>query len=254
MNKNQVNDLMLEEILSIAKNCESKTDFHKKHYKLYQYVNKMGWKSELDKVLPHKRKWTLNALKLEAQKYKTRGEFMKANISAYNVALKSGHYMSIISHMGDRKKFEPITKWTYDKVKKIYTKCKSLKQLREKYGQKVVSSSMRNGWHEELSKHFVKEPRSNLKWTFEKVQQEAKKYNSRKEFGLKSPSAYQKALDMKWIDKISTHMKKGYTKWTKEKMMEIISDCHDMNDVKKKSAALYIYITRHKLQKELFRN
>jgi hypothetical protein len=247
-------NLTFEKIKNIAKTCGTKTEFHKKHYKLYQYVMQMGWKDKLTKILPHKRKWTFETLMQEAQKYKTRGEFMRANISAYNVALKSKKYKEIIAHMGEKKRFEPETKWTFEKVKEIYAKCKSLKQLREKYGQKVIASTIRSGWHDELSKHFIKEPRPNLKWTFEKVRDEAKKYKSRKEFGLKSPSAYQKALEMKWMDAISGHMKLGYTKWTKEKMLDIIKECHDMADVKKKSGALYVYIMRHKLQKELFKN
>lgn len=253
MEKNNLKNITFEKIKELAKTCETKTEFHKKYYKLYQHAMKMGWKDKLTKILPHKRKWTLETLKAEALKYKTRGEFMRANISAYNVALKSRHYKEIIGHMGEKKRFEPQTKWTFAVVKEIYAKCKSLKQLREKYGQKVISSTIRSGWHDELSKHFIKEPRPNLKWTYEKVRDEAKKYSSRKEFGLKSPSAYQKALEMEWMDQISTHMKNGYTKWTKERMMEILSDCKSMKDVKKKSGALYIYIMRHRLQKELFK-
>jgi hypothetical protein len=254
MEKKRVNDFTIGEIQDIAKTCGDKSEFRKKYHGIYRHAMKMGWKDELSKVLPHKRKWTFETLKSEALKYKTRGEFMKANISAYNVSLKSDRYPEIVLHMGEKKRFEPKTKWTYDTVKEIYSKCRSLKHLRESHGQKVISSSKRNGWHEDLSKHFKKEPRPNLKWTLERVTEEAKKYDSRKEFGVMSPSAYQKALEMKWMDSISNHMKGGYTKWTKEKMLEIISGCRNMRDIKKRSAALYIYVTRHKLQKTLFRN
>ena len=253
MEKKQIENYTIDDVMEIAKTCKNKSEFHKKHQGLYRHVVNMGWKEKLSEILPHKRKWTIETLKNEALKYKTRMEFMKANISAYNLALKSESYNEIIAHMGEKKKFEPNIKWTYEVVKEIYLGCKSLKQLRGVHGQKVISSSKRNGWHDELSKHFVKEPRPNLKWTYEKVKEEASKFSSRKEFGVNSPSAYQKALENQWMDSISQHMKRGYTKWTMENMMEIISQCRNMKDLKKKSAALHIYVTRHKLHRKFFK-
>lgn len=249
----KIEDYTFDEVKEILLKCGSKTEFHKKHYRLYVHCKKIGWLSELDKILPRKKKWTLKTLKEEASKYSTRSEFMKSNISAYNVALKSGHYDEIVSHMGEPNKFQPQTKWTYDKVKEIYDMSKTLKELRTNHGQKVIMVAKKNGWHDEFSKHFTKDPHPNLFWTFDKVKKEAEKYKSRKEFGLMCPSAYQRAITMEWMDEISSHMKKGYTKWTKEKMMEMISDCKSMKDVKKKSSALYVYIKRHNLQEELFK-
>lgn len=244
----------LDEVKSILLKCKDKTEFHKKYYRAYLYSKNMGWLDELSEILPRKRKWTIDSLKEEALKYKTRGEFMKNNISAYNVALKSGLYDEIVSHMGDKKEFTPVIKWNYDNVKELYLSCKTLKNLREIYGQKIVSVAKKNGWHKEFSTHFVKDPHPNLFWTFDRVRKEAKKYKSKKEFGTKCPSAYQRAITMEWMDKISSHMENGYTKWTREKMMEIISECKSMKDVKKKSTALYVYIKRHKLQEEFFKN
>ncbi len=242
----------LEMAKEVIQKYDDKSEFHRKNYRLYRYCKKMGWLDELSEILPRKKKWTIEKLKEEALKYQTRGDFMKGNISAYNVALNSGVYDEIVAHMGDKKKFEPQKKWDYETVKELYLSSISLKDLRKKHGQKVISSAMRNGWHDKLSTHFIKEDHENLKWTYDKVKEEALKYESRKEFGLNSPSAYQKALEMKWMDEISIHMSKGYTKWTKEKMMEIASQCSDMTELKKKSAALYIYIKRHKLENTIF--
>lgn len=232
MKKNE--EYTFDEVKEILQKCGSKTEFHKKHYRLYVHCKNVGWLDELNNVLKRKKKWTLETLKEEALKYKTRSEFMKANISAYNVALKSGHYDEIVSHMGEPNKFQPPTKWTYENISEIYLKCKTLKEVRTNYGQKVIIVAKKNGWHDKLSEHFTKDPHPNLVWTFDKVKKEAEKYKSRKEFGLKCPSAYQRAITMEWMDVISTHMKKGYTKWTKEKMTEIISECKSLKDVKKK--------------------
>jgi len=249
----KVRTYSLDEVKVIISKCNDKTEFHKKYYRVYLYCKNMGWLDEITELLPRKRKWTFETLKIEAQKYKTRGEFMNSNISAYNVALKSGRYEEIVSHMGEPKKFSPEIKWDYDSVKKLYDECKNLKELRLKYGQKIIIAAKKNEWHKEFSKHFVKDPHPNLFWTFERVKKEAKKYDSKKEFGVKCPSAYQRAITMEWMDKISSHMKNGYTKWTKEKMFEIISDCKNMKDVKKKSSALYVYIKRHKIQDQFFK-
>lgn len=248
----RIKDYTIDEIKSIAKSYNDKTEFHKKHYRLYEHCKNMGWLEELGTVLPRKRKWSVEKLKEEALKYSTRGEFMKANISAYNTALNSGHYDEIISHMGDPNKFQQKIKWTYENVRDLYLKCKTLKELRVNHGQKVITVAKKNGWHDELSKHFMKEQHPNLYWTFEKVKKEAEKYKTRKEFGKNNPSAYQRAIAMEWMDAISSHMIKGYTKWTKEKMMEIISDCKTMKDIKEKSPSLYVYIKRHNLQENLF--
>jgi len=241
-----------DEIVEIVKTLTSKTEFHKKYGKLYNYCKKKGWLEEINKFIPRKRKWDLPSLKIEAKKYKTRSEFMKSNISAYNTALKSEYYDEIVQHMGEPNKFEPKVKWTKDIVYDLYQSCKSLKELRNNHGQKIITIAKNKGWHNEFSKHFTKESHPNLIWTFDKVKNEALKYKTRKEFGQNSPSAYQRAITMEWIDQITTHMEKGYTKWTKEKMMEIISECKTIKDVKQKSPSLYVYIKRKKIGHTLF--
>ena len=244
----------LEQVKEIVKIYGNRTDFHKKNYRLYRYCKEKGWLDEIYSEIPRKKKWTIEELMTEALKYKTRGEFMKQNISAYNTALKSDKYDEIVSHMGEKVMFCPKRKWTYERLKDIYDEFTTLSDLRKKYGQNVVTVAKNNGWFDELSKHFQKTERSNMVWTFEKVQEDAKKYNSRKEFGVNCPSAYQKAIAMEWLDKISSHMENGYVKWTKEKIENTISDCKTIKDLKKKSTALYAYIKRHNLEREFFKS
>lgn len=246
-------DYTYDMVKEVFDQCNNRTEFYKNHSRLRRYAEKMGWWDKLSKTIPHKRKWTFESLKKEALKYKTRTEFLKKNVSAYNSALKSDRYEEIVDHMGEKKRFAPKIKWTYDVVKSKYLKCKTLAELKEKYGLNLVASSIRNGWHDELSKHFKDEPHKNTKWTFETVKREAKKYNSRKEFGRACPTAYQKALDMGWMDSICGHMSNGYVKWTKDKIMEIMGDSKTMSDVRKKSNSLYVYIKRNKLEKTIFK-
>ena len=57
--------------------------------------------------------WSIDKLKEEALKYKTRGEFQKFSLSAYSIAHKNGWLDDVCSHMIPQNE-----KWTFDKVRK----------------------------------------------------------------------------------------------------------------------------------------
>jgi hypothetical protein len=58
----------------------------------------------------------------------------------------------------------------------------------------------------ELRRILIADKKPNGYWTFERVQEEAKKYKTRKQFMQKSSSAYGKAHKMGWLDKVCSHM------------------------------------------------
>jgi len=81
-----------------------------------------------------------------------------------------------------------------------------------------------------------------MKWTKEKCQEEALKYNYRNEFKLQSTNSYRAALRYKWLDEISNHMLKPHEKnikWTKEKCQEEALKYKTKNDFKKRNGAAY---------------
>lgn len=53
-------------------------------------------------------------------------------------------------------------------------------------------------------------------WTKEKCLEEALNFNTRKEFQIKSSSAYSSAQKNRWLDEICAHMNSFGTHWTKE--------------------------------------
>lgn len=57
-------------------------------------------------------------------------------------------------------------------------------------------------------------------WTKEKCQEEALKYESRKDFYKKSISAYKSSKNNNWLDEICMHMVEIIKHWTKEKCKE----------------------------------
>jgi len=70
-----------------------------------------------------------------------------------------------------------------------------------------------------------------IKWTKEKCQEEALKYNNKTDFINNTSTAYNKACKQKWLDDICSHMierKKPRGYWTKEKCREEISKYEHM--------------------------
>lgn len=74
-----------------------------------------------------------------------------------------------------------------------------------------------------LNSEELEKVKSRVKWTYDKCVDEAKKYQTIKEWNVGSPSSYQAAFKKGWIDDCSSHMvrllaPKNY--WTKERCIE----------------------------------
>ena len=145
--------------------------------------------------------------------------------------------------------FGPVQKWSYDKVKEIYDKYDNVRDLRLQ-DTIAYNTSIRNGWHKELSKNMSRGfSKNNIKWTYENVSKEALKYNSIKELQQKSPSAYNTAIRKKWLLNVIGHMNGGNTKWTLEKLVDVLSQHPKKKWYKTKECqAAFIYIKRHKIK------
>ena len=182
----------MEELTEIAKSCSSKEDFRKNYKQHYNYCIKHKIKNHIMSLIPHKKKWTKEALLLEAKKYNKRSDWMSANISAYNTALKSDFYDECVEHM-EKKSFGKELVWTYDSIREIYSKYDNIKDLRENETS-AYNAAIRYGYHRELGKDLDRAWNKKKKWTFENVAKEALKYNSIKELQVNSPSAYNLSL------------------------------------------------------------
>ena len=241
----------VEELIQIAKSCSSKEEFREKYKYHYSFCIRKHINKEVLSNIPHKKKWTKEALILDARKYNKISDWMSYNISAYNTALKKDFYEECVSHMV-RGVFGPNQKWNYDLIKQIYSKYNNIKELRINEIT-AYNTSIRYGWHKELSKDMMRGWGScKVKWTFENVHNEALKYNSIKELQIKSPSAYNTAIRNKWLMDIIGHMKGGNTKWTIDKLIDVLSK-HPKNKWYKikECQAAFIYIKRHKIQDKI---
>jgi hypothetical protein len=143
-------------------------------------------------------KWTFEKLQAEALKYKTRKEFAKNSLAAYNTVKKRKISHKICSHM----EYDHYP-WTN----------KELAQEALKYNTRSEFQKNSYGaYHTAQNRKILDKICSHMEdilhyWTFEELAQEALKYNTRSEFQKNSRSAYQAARKRKILDKICSHMK-----------------------------------------------
>jgi hypothetical protein len=96
-----------------------------------------------------------------------------------------------------------------------------------------------------------------LKWTYDKVKEEALKYKTRSEFENKNGSAYYAAKKRGWFDEVTSHMGEGKKiKYSKEELIDIakkytkLKDFRDNDNgayqaAKKYGDEFFTYITSH---------
>ena len=80
---------------------------------------------------------------------------------------------------------------------------------------------------------------SNIKWTFEALKKEAKKYKKRIDFQRGSASAYQTAIRKGCLDKICGHMVNGYVKWDEKSLKKEANGYQSRADFQRGSNGAY---------------
>lgn len=91
----------------------------------------------------------------------------------------------------------------------------------------------------------------NEKWTHELLTAEAKKYQSRMEFRVGSPAAYQAAHRFKVMDVIGRHFTRDRIVWTKEMALELAKDFRSIADLKARNRKLYRALHRCKWMEDV---
>ena len=81
-----------------------------------------------------------------------------------------------------------------------------------------------------------------LKWTYEEIENEAKKYTSRSEFSLNCPSAYQAARNRGSLDRACSHMsrkKRTLKRWSEAEIRREALRARTRSEFNKKSPSAY---------------
>jgi hypothetical protein len=137
-------------------------------------------------------KWTKDALEQEADKYNTVGEFRQADINTYTT------YMAAVRKDIIQNKFERSgfgNKWTKDALEQEASKYNTPTEFRK------TNSSAYQTYLLAVKKGLIpdrfEDNRINTKWTPEKLEQEAAKYNTQNDFfktDLAAFVAYKRAV------------------------------------------------------------
>jgi hypothetical protein len=163
-----------------------------------------------------KKKWTFEKLQEEALKYATRGEFQEKNSSPYVLAQRQGILDRICSHMVSGRNFgkdHPNFKWSYELLKAEALKYNTKKDFGDGNHQAYTVARKKDYWNE-ITAHMESgapdingENHPGFKWTQEKIQKEALKYNMRDDFFKFGKGAYGAARDRGILDEVCKHMK-----------------------------------------------
>lgn len=145
--------------------------------------------------------WTIEEVKKEALKYKTKTEFSKKSPGAYQKALRMKNIDTICSHMPK----DYNTPWTIERLKEEAKKYKSGGEFKRKNPGAYNKAAIRGVLYT-VCQHM----KLRKKWTEEDVALEALKYKTKTEFIKLNNDAYQAAQRKKIVDKVCRHMKKEF--------------------------------------------
>lgn len=94
-----------------------------------------------------------------------------------------------------------------------------------------------------------------FKWTYETCKKEALKYNTRKEYQVKSASSYSSALKNNWLDIICSHMislQKPRNYWTYKTCKNVAMKCDTRGEYHKKYSQAYFIANKNNWLSEFF--
>jgi len=194
--------------------------------------------------------WTYDKCKEEALKYLDRTSFSKNARGAFSSAYNHNWLNEICSHMIELQK--PKGYWTKEKCQEEALKYNTRKEFLIN-SSKAYSFAYKNKYLNEICSHMIELQKPKGYWTKEKCQEEALKYNTRKEFLINSSKAYDFASRHKYLNEICSHMLhyNGKVIWTKEKCHKEALKYNKRTDFSNLSHTAYSISSRHKWLNEI---
>ena len=158
-------------------------------------------------------KWTTEKIQEEALKYDRKVDFFRSSASAYNAAKNKKIFDEVCKHMknGNAGENSCNYKWTPEKIQEEALKYNGSKDFINN-SNNVYQVAQKRGILDKVCSHMPEymyptgEKHPNFKWTLEKLQTEALKYKSRREFELNCHGAYQAVQTRGLLDDICRHM------------------------------------------------
>jgi len=238
--------------------------------------------------------WTKEKCHEEALKYSHKKNFYEKSLTAYEKSINKNWINEICSHMKDNHieqkrciyahEFSDkcvyigltnnLSKRTYTHYKKtnnnssVYEHFKKIdekskvKQLTDYINERVAIIKENQyvkiykllGWYILNKNKTGNLGGGKIKWTKEKCQVEALKYNNKTNFYTKSKGAYEKCIRKKWLDEICSHMieknkPNGY--WTKKRCHEEALKYNSRGEFYKNSTVAYDKAQKNKWLDEI---
>lgn len=152
--------------------------------------------------------WTVERLKEEASKFKTRNEFRKGNVGAYRSAVK-------------KKVLDEVFVNLPSKNVEIWTKERCLAEA-AKYPTLTALKNVLPGAYEKIRKKkwLVTRVRVQSEWSLKRVREAAKKYSSRSDFKKAEPEAYAWGIKRYSLKQIAPHIEEVIF-WTEQRCREV---------------------------------
>ena len=212
-----------EEVYNEAKKCRSQSDFKRKSASAFNMAKRMGWLSNYTWLNPPKEKvvWTKDGCYDEAKKYKTKAQFEKGCPSAYNKAKVNGWFADYNwfenGHVLEGRKRR---KWNYDTCYEVAKRFRKRNDfLCAKGLSRAYKVARENGWLNDYT-WFEEFSKPSGFWSYERCYEEARKYQSLRDFRNNSPSACVIAGRNGWLEKFDWLIKKR-NRWT-------YNECYDL--------------------------
>jgi len=195
-----------ETAFSKALEFKNKRDFKKRYIAAYELLRKNDWLCEaclhMERPKNIKLKWTYDKCKNEVKKYKNINNFRKDFKYVYKVIKDNNWFIDICGHMESYKK--PIF-WTKEKCQEEANKYEYRIDFNNG-SMNAYAACVRNSWLDDVCQHMYKSYIKSFKWSKEKCQYIALKYEHRKEFQVNNKNAYSAARYNGWLDEICSHM------------------------------------------------
>ena len=186
-----------EKVFEESKKYSCRSEFRQGASGAYDRAKFNGWLDEMTWLTTPEREvfWTHDAVIEESRKYKYKCDFRDNAGGAHQTASENG-WLAEMTWLIDKKR--PHNYWTKERVFEESHKYTNKKDFENSEKGAFLKARIK-GWLAEMP--WLKPlPLGKIsKWTREAIIEESKKYTSRTEFALKSPTAYQHACEDKTI-------------------------------------------------------
>lgn len=176
-----------------AKKYQTRYAFEKKAGAAYRVALQNNWLDEYTWFVSIRRPvgyWAYETCFEEAKKYKTRSEFARSSVAAYEKARKNGWLDEYTWFDSDA---TPAGFWTYERCLLEAKKYKTKNEFLQSNGR-AYRAAYRNNW---LNDYTWFEPK--FMWTYEKCYEVAKQYKTKREFEKGRSGAYVAARKRGWL-------------------------------------------------------